>query len=104
MARRLGNSRKKTSKKKGRSKKNREEESNWVTLAQVLENDDGSLYFKGEDYYGDLLFRDSDGNLYKINNASIFDPLDNAPDFVQNVIRVNLEGKSVEPVDTEDLD
>lgn len=97
MARRLGSS--------SKGKKSKEKETNWVTLASVLESKKGNIYFKGEEYFGDLLFRDKEGNVFKINMAGIFDPHENAPDFVQNVIRVNLEdSESAEPVELEELE
>lgn len=85
---------KKTSKKKTAKKK-----AQWVTLGDLAESDryeddDGNamLYFKASDYKGKLLWFDEENErYYEIKSASVFEPHEDAPDFLVKRIAVNLK-------------
>jgi len=85
---------KRNSKKKKSSKSTGE--STWVTIASILESKKGNNYFNVEDYYGDLYFLDNETKkTYRVKSAALMEPLDSAPDFVKQVIRLNLESDAV---------
>ena len=72
-------------KKNGKSGKSSDKKpSTWRKLGSVWENkgENGKFYsFTGDDYYGDLIFRDKEsGVFYKVLGATLFDPKEGAPD------------------------
>jgi hypothetical protein len=73
------------------SRSKSEGEKKWQNIASIKESKKGNQYFAGEDYNdAALLFMDSDGNIYKINQGGLFDPHEKAPDFILKNLVVDL--------------
>lgn len=80
---------------KGKSKSQGDKK--WQNIASIRQSESKTnpkekyQNFQGEDYNDcALLFMDSDGNIYKINKGSLFDPHENAPDFILKNLVVDL--------------
>ena len=101
-------------KRKGKSKK--DSDKNYVNIAAVKENDNGTFIAvnnkdykkKNGDTYeapGRLLFEDFETNkIYELNTISIFDPSDNAPDSILNNLLINTENENQCEDVTEDFE
>lgn len=86
------------------------EKAEWVTVGSILERsqkDGGGLYFKATDLSKvnkgrrlELLVEDVDtGEQFKVNFANIYEPHENAPDYVAYNLVLNLSNEgAVEPL------
>lgn len=86
---------------KGKKKKGKKKESKWVNLGSLNEsenytdeNGDPTLYFKASDYKGKLMWYDETSEkYYEVITAALFDPHEDAPDFVKHTIAVNIKNE-----------
>ena len=86
-------------------KKGNDKPKNYVNVASVKENDNGTYVAVNNDYKkkdgtmyeapGRLLFEDFEtGKIYQLKSISIFDPHENAPQNILNNLTINTENEN----------